>query len=114
MKIELLPEPELEFGVDNHIDIRFGLMNYGPVDYDSPLAPKEIKVGIVGTPESVEGVHRWLERCREEIAAKPSSQLNLFPKFPGFRADSGFQSTLVLDSRLTDIGLGSWQGIVLR
>src|SRR3972149_12081830 len=100
MRIELLQEPELEFGVDRHVDIRFGLMNFGPVDYAHSLAPKKIRLGIIGTSETVDGVRKWLERCRQEISGKDSNQPNLFPKFPGFRADVGFYSTLVMDDRL--------------
>jgi hypothetical protein len=101
MKINILPEPELEFGYGyRHPDIKFGLMNYGPLDIDTPLAPQEIKLGIVGTAETVEGVQRWFERCREEIPAKPSKQPHLFPRFPGFNQDAAFHSTLVLDDRL--------------
>jgi hypothetical protein len=100
MEIDFFEEPELEFGLGKHIDIRFGLMHYSPVDYDSLLAPKQIKIGIVGTTESVEGVSAWFEKCRNEIAAKKSNQPNLFPKFPGFRSDNGFRSTLLLDSGL--------------
>jgi hypothetical protein len=100
MQIDFIEEPELEFGVDKHIDIRFGIMNYGTVDYASPLAPKEIRLGIVGTNESVEGVRSWFEKCRNEIPAKISKQPNLFPKFPGFRSDISFQSTIILSDRL--------------
>jgi hypothetical protein len=100
MRIEFLQEPELEFGVNRHVDIRFGLMNFGPVDYENSLAPKQIRLGIVGTNETVEGVRKWLERCRREIPGKESGQPNLFPKFPGFREDVGFLSTLVMDDRL--------------
>lgn len=100
MQIEFLQEPELEFGVDKHIDIRFGIMNYGTVDFSSPLAPKEIRLGVVGTNETVEGVSGWFEKCRNEIPAKESKQPNLFPKFPGFRSDVAFQSSVILDGRL--------------
>ena len=75
-------------------------MNYGTVDYSSPLAPKEIRLGIVGTNETVEGVSGWFEKCRNEIPAKESKQPNLFPKFPGFRPDVAFQSSVILDRRL--------------
>jgi hypothetical protein len=54
----------------------------------------------VGTPESVEGVSSWLTRCRREIAAKPSRQPNLFPRFPGFAPDVAFRSSLVIDPQL--------------
>jgi hypothetical protein len=51
MKAILLQEPELEFGTGRHVDIRFGLMAHGPVDFeDSPAS--RIRAGIVGSPES--------------------------------------------------------------
>jgi len=100
MRIDFLPEPELEFGSGRHIDVRFGLMNYGPFDTTSPLAPKRIRAAIVGSPQSLEGVTRWLEQCRSEIPPKPSRQPNLFPRFPGFSEDHTFRATVVLDSRL--------------
>lgn len=100
MKLDFIPEPELEFGSGRHIDIRFGIMNHGPLDVDSELAPKRIRVGVVGTPEDVERVTQWLETCREEIPGAESRQANLRPRFPGFRPDTAFQSTLVLEDTL--------------
>jgi hypothetical protein len=108
MNLSFLEEPELEFGAARHIDIRFGIMNYGPLDFELPLAPKQIYLGIVGSKESVEGVRQWLERCRTEIPGKvnkddpatPNKQPNLFTRFPGFSPDHGFRSTLVMDDTL--------------
>lgn len=101
MKASLLTEPELEFGgLGRHIDIKFGLMDHGPFDYDSSVAPREIKVGLIGTTETIEGVMAWFERCRHEIPAKKSRQPHLFPRFPGFNLDCGFRSTLVTEARL--------------
>lgn len=100
MKIGFFEEPELEFGLGRHIDIRHGIMNLGPVDFNSPLAPKEIHVGIVGSSETVEGVHGWLEKCRSGIPAKKSQKPNLFPRFPGFAPEVGYRSALVMDSTL--------------
>ncbi len=100
MRVDHLPEPELEFGAGRHIDIRFGLMNHGPLDFESAVAPKQIKLGVVGTPETIEGVQQWLERCRSGIAAKPSKRPNLFPRFPGFGPETRLVADLVLDSRL--------------
>jgi hypothetical protein len=105
MKISFLEEPELEFGAGRHVDIRFGLMNYGPLDFDSRVAPHEVNLGIIGSAESIEGVRLWLERCRKEIPAKrskedpekQSNQPNLFPRFPGYSVEAGFRSSLVLD-----------------
>lgn len=100
MNAEFLHEPELEFGAGKHIDIKFGLMNYGPFDFDSELAPKKIKIGLVGTPETVEGVTKWLEKCRTGIEAKKSKRPNLFPRFPGFGEGSNLCADLVLDEQL--------------
>ena len=108
MNLSYLEEPNLEFGAGKHVDIRFGIMNYGPLDFESPLAPKQINVGIVGTTETVDGVRQWLERCREGIAAKPNKQdpdkpnrqPNLFARFPGFSPDTGFRSLLVVQDSL--------------
>lgn len=102
MKIGFIHEPDLEFGTGRHIDVRFGLMNYGPLDINDSLAPKEIRLGIVGTPETVEGLSRWLEACKGEIPAKVSNQPNLFPRFPGFRDDNNWHATLVLDPKLQE------------
>ena len=100
MKTDFFHEPELEFGTGRHIDIKFGLMNYGPFDFDSSLAPKEIKLGIVGTSETIEGIVTWLERCRDGIPAKPSKRPNLFPSFPGFGEGMSLCADFVLDSQL--------------
>lgn len=100
MKVELLPEPELQFGLDRHIDIKFGLMNYRPIDFNHELAPKQIHVGMVGTQQTIDGLSAWLEHCRSEIPAKVSKQPHLFPKFPGFHKGEGFDSELVLNTQL--------------
>ena len=73
MKVEHLPEPELEFGGgDRHVDIRSGLSQFGPLDRGVPNAPGDIKIGLVGPPECLDGVTRWLELCRGPIDAKES------------------------------------------
>src|SRR5262249_30623692 len=101
MKTEFIPEPELEFAAGaRHVDVRFGLMNYGPLDSGGALAPKHIKLGIIGSTESIEGTLNWLERCRHEIAAKKSRKPNLFPHFPGFSLHSCFGAEVLIDSRL--------------
>ena len=100
MKTEFFHEPELEFGTGRHIDIKFGLMNYSPFDFNNPLAPKEIKLGIVGTPETINGVVAWLEKCRAGIPAKLSRYPNLFPHFPGFGEGMPLCADFVLDSQL--------------
>jgi hypothetical protein len=101
MKVEFIAEPELEFCAGRrHVDVRFGLAKYGPLDRGAARAPTEIRVGIVGTAETVEKLSAWLDRCRREISAKESRQPNLFPAFPGFSRDGVFGAQLVLDRTL--------------
>jgi hypothetical protein len=100
MKIELLQEPELQFGAGRHLDVRFGLWHYGPLDFENALAPKQIKVGIAGTPQTIEGLLSWFERSARGFPAKPSKQPNLFPAFPGIGPDLSFRCSLVLDTQL--------------
>lgn len=61
---------------------------------------RTIRVGVVGTPASIQGWRRWLDGCRQPIAAKDSRLGRLFVPFPGFDTSAGFRSTLVWDSRL--------------
>jgi len=103
MRAELLIEPELEFGAGRHVDIRFGLKNYGPVTFDDRTAPKQINVGLVGTAQTIEGVKDWLSHCRNGIPAKPSKKPNLFPAFPGFGLDSCFRAEWVNSPKLESI-----------
>ncbi len=100
MKIELLPEPELEFGAGRHVDIRFGLRNYGPITFDDPVAPHEIRIGLVGTAATIAGVKQWLELCRDGVPAKTSKKPNLFPAFPGFTTQGSFHCEWVSSRKL--------------
>ena len=43
MNTTFIQEPELQFGSGRHIDIRFGIAKYKPLDYRDPLAPKNIQ-----------------------------------------------------------------------
>lgn len=99
MKLETIPEPELEFGSGSHIDIRFGLTRYKPFDYKDSRAPTDIKLGVIGTNETIEGLSSWLEKCRTGVVAKESRQPNLFPMFPGYGGDSSLPTPLVLSSQ---------------
>jgi len=91
----ILHEPLLEFGKNGrHIDIRLGLMRYGPLE---PERTSTIRLGIIGTSETIEGFERWLDRCRTGIQAKMSHQPNLFLPFPGLENDNPFQCKFKVD-----------------
>jgi hypothetical protein len=75
-------------------------MNYGPFDLNSDLAPKQIKVGIVGTEKTVERFLSWLEQCRGGLNAKTGNKPNLFPRFPGLGQDVGLRTTIITGKEL--------------
>jgi hypothetical protein len=96
IEVSNIGEPKLEFGGGGrHLDIRFGLMDYGPFDAAHAEAPRRIRIGIVGSAETVEGAARWIDRCRAGLPAKASRQPNLFPAFPGLAADGVFRCEFV-------------------
>lgn len=99
MKLEFLhPEPDLEFGDKGKChDIRFGIGHYGTFDYQDDRGPREIRIGLVGTEETINAITEWLKQCKEEIPAKPSKQPRLYPPFPGFATTHGFYSKLIWD-----------------
>lgn len=100
MNSDFIDEPDLEFGGGGrHIDVRFGIMQHGPLDRGTSTAPAQLRLGIVGTEETIEGVHKWLEKMRSGSPAKDSRLGNLFPPFPGFSNNSCFGSTLVFHER---------------
>jgi hypothetical protein len=63
-------------------------------------APKRIRLGIVGSAETVEGTARWIERCAAGFPAKESRQPNLFPPFPGTGLDETFRCEFVTSDEL--------------
>src|SRR5260370_21767901 len=100
MNLSFFQEPELEFGNSGtHVDIRYGMMRHGPLDLGEPTAHTQLRIGIVGTEETISSMRAWFERCRAGIAAKQSKLGNLFPPFPGFSEDSPFHSSLIFHDR---------------
>jgi|KBSMisStaDraftv2_1062788.scaffolds.fasta_scaffold114868_1 hypothetical protein len=100
MKFNFFEEPDLEFANGGtHIDVRFGITRFGPLDVGETKAPTQLKVGFVGTDETIAALRLWLDRCRRAIPAKDSKLVNLFPEFPGCAPDTAFRSTLVFHDR---------------
>src|SRR5437016_713016 len=99
MKLEPLPEPDLEFGAGTHIDIRFGIRDYGPIGFDKPTTTTTIKLGFVGTASTIQGVRDWMDGARKGIAATPSKKPNFRPPFPGFGLESPFRCDWATEPR---------------
>ena len=54
MKLSFFHEPELEFGNGGtHVDIRHGVTRHGPLDVDDSASPTHLRVGLVGTEETI-------------------------------------------------------------
>jgi hypothetical protein len=100
MRFEVLPEPDLEFGAGCHIDIRYGIRDYGPLGFDKSASPQRIQIGFVGTPVTISGVVDWMNRARIGILATPSKKPRFRPEFPGFGLDSSFRCEWVTEQRL--------------
>ena len=101
MILEHLSEPLLEFGKGQHVDVRFGISQFWPRDREMGSAPREVRLGLVGTAETTESVAQWLNDCAEGVAAKDSHLVNLFPAFPGFNKESCFGARLLIEVRWT-------------
>jgi hypothetical protein len=100
VNLSFFSEPDLEFGNGGtHVDIRYGMIRHGPLDLGDSTAPTSLKVGIVGTDETIAAMRAWLDKCRTGVAAKQSKLANLFAPFPGFSTDSCFRSSLVFHDR---------------
>ena len=73
-----IPEPELEFGNGGlFIDPRIGLMRHGPLqDHTSQV----VRVGVIGTSETVDGLAGYLERAMVGIDGAEDRLGNLAPR----------------------------------
>jgi hypothetical protein len=102
METELIDEPDLEFGHGGlHPDLRFGVIEFGPADQGKDRKPSEIKLGLVGTEQSIEDAANWLTTAAKGLEASGSPKRNLFPDFPGFSRESTFNCDLVFDRSIS-------------
>jgi len=100
-----VPEPPLLFGNGNQAaDPKLGLTQFGPCGTadDQPLA--RIRVGIIGTGETIQEAQHWLSRCREPIDVPGGDDVDpfLFPPFPGMTSPQGFACDLDFPSNLLE------------
>lgn len=114
--MRVLDEPQLLFGdLQRTCDPRVGLGLYGPFDINDPGRRAAVRLGLVGTPESIELVNQFVERCRGRIApirrtrwrndaVAKSMDPTIYPYFPGLKQAFGID--IVLDPALVET-LGS-------
>jgi hypothetical protein len=72
ISIEYLPEPKLQFGsYFEHEDSKTGLAEFGPFGRNvEGLHPPEIRLGFVGTRETIVGAKEWIEECGSAIESE--------------------------------------------
>jgi hypothetical protein len=86
-------EPMLEFGNGGQQpDPRQGLREYGPLQ---PSSGDVVRVGVIGTDETVAGFTEFLEETARGIESGNKQLINLNPDFPGL----GNQNPSVVSSR---------------
>src|SRR4051794_4600368 len=67
MTCEYMGEPLLSFADGLHVDPKAGIAEYGPRSLRSAAHPKTVKVGLVGTAETIETAQSWIERSSEGV-----------------------------------------------
>ncbi|AVA23959.1 PIWI domain-containing protein (plasmid) [Rhizobium sp. NXC24] len=80
------------------MDVRFGLIDHGPVDFSLDRT-KTVKVGVIGSSRTVDGLREWFRRCESIVPAKQSRQPNLFPAFPGSGIGGPFRCWFEIDDQ---------------
>lgn len=128
---EYLSEPKLQFGeYFEHEDVKTGLAEFGPFGKNvTGLHPSEIKLGFIGTRETISGAKEWIEECSSYIesenikmvggrskpeinetgslfgeginqeAQKSRLEKRLNPDFIGFNRESRFQCCFQMNER---------------
>src|ERR1043165_9677456 len=100
MTIKQLEEPELEFNSGRHIDIRFGLTNYGPPTIEASALSTNIRVGFVGTARTISGIVSWMYTMSHGVKGKESKYRNFHPDFPGFQPEVSFRTSWTTEDRM--------------
>ncbi|MGC9323102.1 MAG: hypothetical protein ACP5FY_12760, partial [Kosmotogaceae bacterium] len=72
MSFEYLQEPKLQFGsYFEHEDTKTGLAEFGPFGKNIPgLHPSNVKLGFVGTRETIADATDWIERCGSVVESE--------------------------------------------
>lgn len=91
LRCQYLGEPLLEFADEgHHVDPKTGIARFGPKSLLTKRHPRTVRVGIIGTAETIEATKNWLERSAKGVTGDAKH-----PDFPGFMHDRGFYTELV-------------------
>jgi hypothetical protein len=90
----------LEFGNGGlHVSPKAGIARFGPRSFAPERRhPGRVRVGLIGTAETVDKAHTWLEACAEGVQGDEAN-----PEFPGYRKDRGFFSEMEFDDGWSEV-----------
>jgi hypothetical protein len=101
VKLQIIEEPRLAFHQNKmHVDIRAGLSAFGAFDKGGAGVPIPIRLGVIGTTATVDGVRDWLEQCKNGVASGEEKLTTLRPSFPGM-TEQVFGTSLELSDTAT-------------
>lgn len=93
-----LREPLLLFGEGGrHVDPKSGIARYGPCSLSTDRHPSEVRVGLIGTAQTIEVAQQWLEMSAQGVPGNEDH-----PEFPGYQRDRGFFSSLKFSADLAE------------
>ena len=102
MKLQVLPEPHLEFGRGLHICPRAGIYELDVYDSVMTVRRDQLWIGAIGTSADLEALSTWIRRRKKPIPAKINvRQPTLFPAFCGFNEHAGFRARMSLEDEIT-------------
>ena len=95
----LHPEPPLEFACGRlHLNPKSGIAVFGPRSLDqADRHPDVVRLGFIGSGASIASAVSWIESCQETVSGEDQ-----YPDFPGFSADHGYCSQMVIPDSLTE------------
>jgi len=108
---KFLGEPQLLFADGGEcVDPRLGISTFGPESFGSSRHPSTIRIGFIGTADTIDASKEWLRHVSQGISENEGEQ-----PFPGIRDDRGFFSDLAFsnewDESLTQTELKQAKGI---
>jgi hypothetical protein len=90
VRVSYLNEPLLVFGGEGlHVDPKSGISRYGPRSLGTARHPERVRVGMIGTGETIANAQDWLRTRARGVRGNEKH-----PSFVGFQGDRGFFSEL--------------------
>lgn len=95
------PEPRVLVGDQRPApDPKSGIALYGPWRASDSAPLPRIRIGIVGTGQTIQQARSWLDRCQHSITPSSDADTVLFPEFPGMASELGFGCELEYPTHL--------------